>query len=155
MSIVTRFGWGAPILATLAVGALAVSYVLIGPSGGTAQQYLDGVPADVLATRGIVLSEAPAGYEPRVTADDAREAALYPNAPLREVKLANLKTVATDDMSINIRVDQVVWVLNYEPSGIRVPGGPVGTSVNKTEYSLAFVDADTGEFLFGFASGTR
>jgi hypothetical protein len=142
------------VLVAACVGATTAGILLFTVHGGFASQILQGVPTDALAAQGISLTEPPADYGPAVSPDQARHAAGFADTPVREVKLAHLNTTKATSV-VGARVDRNVWVVNFVPDGLAMPGGPPGSSPNQTRYALAFVDADTGQFIFGFASGVK
>lgn len=100
-----------------------------------------GVSPDELAANGIVLS-APRSSDHPISGDTATEKAGF-DAPVKETRLLHVQHGG---------ISRDVWVINYEPSAFPVPGGMPGrTDSGYASLALAFIDADSGEFLFGFS----
>jgi hypothetical protein len=141
-------------LLVTAAGFMALGALVLTDRSGSASQVLQGVPAEVLAAQGIAVDSVTAGYSPRVTTDQARAAAGFAGAPVQEIKLVHVRT-SQGSVGVRTSIDKNVWAVNFVPSGLPMPGSPAGSSPNKVGYAVAFVDADNGEFLFGFSAGTK
>jgi hypothetical protein len=134
---------------------VAVAAVLGNTSNGSAGELLRGVPPDAIQGQGIELTEASMSFAPSITQEAARKSAGFAGVPVREIKLVHVANDEKSPVGISMHLDNDVWAFNFEPTGLNLPGGPVGSAPNKTNYAVAFVDATTGDFLFGFASSTR
>lgn len=135
--VATSSSWGAR-------GILAVT-----PSGPT----LTTVSSATLAAEGVSLS-APSTQTPAISAaqaDSVAENSVVPNATVREHILADLTDSTKPDIA-----DRLVWVVSVmPPGGVWSVGGPGSGAPSRQPgtYMLVFVDAQTGEFLYGVSGG--
>jgi hypothetical protein len=136
---------------------LVVSGALIAvlTAQGGSPDILQGVSSDDLAAQGVVIGEPKGDAASVVGQDEAREIALKenPGTVIREVVLADLSV-----SSANPPIDTLAWAVNFEPKTVFVPrSGPYQPEPTNlggsyaTEYSVTFIDAITGEFLFSLS----
>lgn len=107
---------------------------------------VQGVPSGRLAELGVFLEATTTVETDVVDAGLAREAAGFSHLPVRETLLAVLTTELNP-------VPRLVWVVNFNPDNVDLPGGPPGSDKGSPAFMLAFVDATTGEFVMGVAEG--
>jgi hypothetical protein len=132
----------------LALGAaLSAALFMLSGSGGEPTPALQGISDRALEDAGLhvrIAPQPPGGS--LVIVNEARDAAGFPGQALRETRLGYLST------SLEPK-ERLVWIFNFDPNGISVPGGPPNSRKAPTSFAAAFVDAQTGEFIMGFASG--
>ena len=146
-SITRRHRW--TIGGLLIAGTLVALMFVLTAQGGSPPVVVDlqGVPPDALVRDNIILTKRAPGAAAKVTADQARRAAGFQDAGVREILLTHLLSTQNQP-----QIDRLVWVVNFDPPGVELPGGPLGAPHSSTPiFMLAFVDAETGEFLFGTA----
>jgi hypothetical protein len=137
----------------LSLAGLAAGFFLLAGSGSSAPPLtLEGVDFAGLQEQGIRLEAPPDGTQAKIPEDDAAKKAGFPLA-VKQVVLGRLITDLPPVM------DRVVWIVSYD-KGMPVSGGPGGTAdesaddtsarakIDSANYMLAFVDAETGEFIF-------
>jgi hypothetical protein len=144
-------GWGhgfKKAALVLIVGVFSAAVIaLLTAVGGQNDTGLLGVPGDTLTEAGIQIRLADTNsVSAEVPADSARASAGFPRQPTREIRLGYLTTTID-------KTERLVWIVNFDPSGLEFPGGPRDTGIGQTQVALAFVDATTGEFVMGFANG--
>lgn len=144
---------------TLAVVTLAFTlFFLVGAGGSASPLPLDGVDFAGLERQGINLESPPDDAPAQATIP---EVAAQKNAgvplPIKQTVLGRLITENTVP-----QYDRLVWIVSYDATSFPPPGGPApldGSAVTDdipdgttryapASYMLAFVDAQTGEFLF-------
>ncbi len=135
----------------LAGVALVTTAIGCGLSGGgdpSDEIRIEGLSAEDVREAGIAL-KVPV-EEPAFGAKHAAEVALekMPGARIRQVVL------------VHHYGDGLAWVVSFEPDSV-VPGPPSGGGFLSTDpkditvkFSLAFVDATTGEWLHGLQEAT-
>jgi len=126
-------------------------FLLAGTGGASPPLDLQGIDFAELNQQGIVLKAPPEGSQPKLRAEDAPERSGVP-LPIKHVVLGRLQTS-------NVPLyDRLVWIISYDAQSLPVPGGPLNPEESEISpiearhlpaaYMLAFVDANTGEFLF-------
>jgi hypothetical protein len=126
-----------------------------GSSAPTPPLALDGISAEDLAQFGVKLTP-PNSTSTGISRQDAERTALQvrPDLPkAKEVILAHLQ----DDHAVP-PVDRDVWVVVSDTAGIPWSGGPYGGDASERperimKWSVTFIDAQSGELVFGLASG--
>jgi hypothetical protein len=122
-------------------------FLLAGIGGSAPKLGLQGVDFAGLEHQGIRIEAAVT--QATIPAKEAPENAKIP-LPVKQIVLGRLITE-------NVPVyDRTVWIVSYDATSLPAPGGPVnddGTSgasgvYAPADYMIAFVDAETGEFLF-------
>lgn len=141
-----RVGLAGIVTVLLAAGAGLFFMVSAGNSAPLLS--LDGVDFAGLEQQGITLKAPADGAEARVKIQ-AQEAPARAGAPLpvKEVVLGQLVTSNVP------RYDRLVWIVSYS-HGLPISGVPAAIDeatvpeIEPASYRLAFIDAETGEFLF-------
>jgi hypothetical protein len=123
---------------------------------------LQGVASDLLADDGLSLYPVDASVEPAFSADAAHQDAarrfggtgsVREIVPARVVQ-SSLVPVGNQvaDGGAKPSVDQLAWVVNYEPKSAGAPWigwtGEGNPPYQPPKYHLVFLDANTGEFIF-------
>jgi len=150
-------------LASVAVLALVAGVILLGETSTAQDLDLDGVSADELRQGfGVVLEPPRPEDRASVGPERALEVARSergPDTKAREVILARIH-----EGSGRVVDGQLVWVVNLDP-GSFLPIPPLGLGAGASDvtaaaageqraaFSLIYVDAVTGEFLFGQEKG--
>ncbi len=153
LPIVPRLRWFGIVAGGL---VLAASVWLLMAQGGSSDP-LQGISAARLAEAGLTIKD-PGGAAPAVTADQARDLALSgePGASVREVVLVRLLS----DRQVP-PIDALAWAINFDPKSLPVEvGGPFhpGRQIPQgleNQYSVAFVNAATGKYLFTVSLTTQ
>lgn len=135
------------VIAVLATAGFFAGKALLGdggstPAGRLGTTALDGVDLSRLAYDGITVSAPPAGYGPQISGDDAKlvVAANYPGVTARQVLLAHIKFERGGNL------DTQAWIVNLDPTDPDVAGFGKGSGL--ITFALAFVDANSGKFLY-------
>lgn len=132
----------------IALAAIGLSVLLLYPrDGGTSPVAIDGVSQETLVDEGITISPLAVDYRPGVGSDVAEEFAnrRYPNVDICQTVLVRF-TRSISGEAVDAIVDRPVWAINLDPRDPDlIPEGIGG----ETEFVLIFVDAETGEFIFG------
>jgi hypothetical protein len=141
----------------LAVSILLMSGIaatlLLTARSGSAAVTLPGVSANDLESQGLTVTESASDYLPVISKDKAIESAGFTGIPVIDTRLVHL-TKDPNHVGPNIKVDTYVWAVLLDPSAFG-SNGPAGSAARKANYAVAFVDANTGEFLFGISAGTN
>lgn len=133
-------------------------FLLVGAGGSAPPLNLDGVDFTGLDQQGITLKSPPddAPALAKIPEIDAQKSAGVP-LPVKQTVLGRLITANTVP-----QYDRLVWIVSYDATSFPPPGGPApldgsvisddspdgNTKYAPASYMLAFVDAQTGEFLF-------
>lgn len=119
----------------------AASFLWYSREGGASELSLDGVSLDLLAEDGFTVTAPRDGYAPRVSSDDARDAARIaePDVSVKQVLLAHVRVEGTG-------IGREVWIVNLDPDDPDV--APPRPEEGAVKFVVAFVDADTGEHLY-------
>ncbi len=133
----------------VAVFGVAVSSLLLVDTGSSAPPLaIDGVDLAALQQQDIDLKAPPSDAQAKISREEAAARAGF-DLPVKEVVLSRLIS------KLPPKMDRLVWAINYDgglPIGegpAPVPGEPtVDVEFGPADYMLAFVDAETGEFLF-------
>ncbi len=135
--------------------ALVIGGLLVITAGSGSSQnvvVLDGVSPVDLGRDGITLLQPPARTTPKVSAEQAAQAArISPDDP--PVKQVLLATVV--DQTRPPAIDRVLWVVNLDVTGLKMPlYGPRGSPPDTPFlYSIVFVDPETGQQLYTISLG--
>jgi hypothetical protein len=153
----TLWRGGAAIGVAVALG-IASFVLLMNPRSGPASDELtlQGISSVDLASRGLTLKVPPAEFVPKVDKreiESSRTGEVSPlgfDLPIREIVLAQVA-----DSSVVPPIDRVLWVVNLDVTGVRMPLlGPAGSPQDTPYlYSLFFVDPETGGFVYSASAG--
>jgi hypothetical protein len=152
MHVVGLRSWRRNLFVVVAAAALVgvgLSAFLLVDTGSSAPPLaIDGVDLAALRQQDIDLKAPPSDALAKVPSEDAAAKAGL-NLPAKEVVLARLVSKGPPAL------DRLVWAVSYDgelPVGgggpAPVAGEPAGVRFEPADYMLAFVDAETGEFLF-------
>jgi hypothetical protein len=153
MHILKRKGWQiAASVSVVALVALGLNTLLSADTGSSAPPVaIEGVDLAALKQQDIDLQAPPADALATVSSEDAAAKASIA-LPVKEVVLARLVSKGPPAL------DRLVWAISYEGE-LEAGGGPApvdgessGVKFEPADYMLAFVDAETGEFLFAVQS---
>ncbi len=153
LPIVPRLRWFVAAVAVALLVAVslvaAISSLFLFDGGASADVTLQGVPPEALAEQGISLSPVDPSTAMRLSPQQAREVAEFPDAQVRQIVPARLKGDQAGKT-----LDRVVWVVSLEPGNLGLPAGPGdGTGSPVFLFYLVFIDGNTGEYLFGSGAG--
>ena len=152
-------------MAAVPVVALFAIILLIGALGGWSPPPglpLGGVSADELRENfGVVLEPPRAEDRPSVGPEEALEVAKKERGP--DTKALEVVLARIHEGSGRVADGQLVWVVNLDPDSF-FPIPPLGFSAGSADlvtpaveqraaFSLIYVDAMTGEFIFGQEKG--
>lgn len=129
------------------LGGAIVSILLSAPSGADTPEFISSDMRDSLESKGVFLSNARDDDEPFIEASAAIGVSGYAHIQVRDVKLQRL---STDNLGQPI--DKLVWAISFDPTGVVFPELPESKVHQVADYMMAFVDAHTGELIFGIAS---
>ncbi len=119
---------------------------------------LTGVPkADFDGSESsMVVEAAPADAAPGISSDAAAAGAMRATPRYQGGKIRQVALVRLTDHAQQPPTERIAWAVNFDPT--TVPGteplGPCGQDCPNTKlaYALVFIDAQTGDFVFGSES---
>ena len=140
--------WRATLLGLLLLFVALVMMLAVLEEGHPSDEsLLEGIPAEEITGGGITIDRAPQEPDLPVTRDAAVQRAVrtYPGGVPRQVVLVRLQSAGDP-------ANRVAWAINFDPStvagsppsGRDAPAGPC-----ETGYAFVFIDARTGDFIFG------
>ena len=138
--------WRAALLVLLLV-ALLFFVAVLKERTSSEKSLLAGIPTEEITGGGMTIVRAQLEPGTPVTRDAAVRQAVrtYPGGVPREVVLVYLKTAGDPNT-------RVAWAVHFDPSTVTGtppmgPGAPPGPY--EAIYAFVFIDARTGEFIFG------
>lgn len=144
-------GLGAALfIAVTATVGIAAALLQTGQGGEPPSPVvLDGIPLEEFTNNGVLLSPALPGETPALTAEAAVAKAerLFPGGAARQTLLLHVKNTAGYPPT-----DHLAWLVNFDPSTVAgsPPSGPdAPAGPYQTIYAYAFIDAESGELIFG------
>jgi hypothetical protein len=149
---------GTPYTRRLVIGTVAAVLVCCSVAGGLALAVAQTRPSDTVTLSTVSAATLAASREtltlpstnnPAVTAQQADAVAVGSmGGPVREHALANLTDTGIPGMT-----NKLVWVVSVGPPGGFSSSSPLGGQPMHGTYTLVFVDATTGNFLYASAGG--
>jgi hypothetical protein len=151
-----------------AVAVLSIVLLTATAKGGETHLELAGVSSKELKdSRGIDLFVPAEDSAPQIskeraetTGAESQVSSSDSSVKAREVVLARLV-----NNEVKPPIDRLVWVVNLDPSTVKIEqigGGPIqGTAIATPDsplvlqYSLAIIDAKTGELLYNISTATQ
>jgi hypothetical protein len=138
-------------LLALGVAAGAAVVLIAAASPDATRVTMSSISADQLAADGITLSALDARSRAAVRVDVVAA---------EKVALANVRQGAATKESVLARVqdsqlpafDHVAWVISVDGAGLIGARGPGGFDLTPAT-TVLFIDAQTGDFLFGIQDG--
>ena len=141
----------------MAAALITAATVAFLTAQGGSSDVLQGISAEDLAAQGITLEEPAQGSATAITMDRATELARgsRAGASVREVRLVRLI-----DKHRSPATDKIAWAVNFDPQTVLdepvLPYFPDRSPSSvpaqyQTQYSVAFVDPQTGEVFFSIS----
>ena len=131
------------VLASIVLfGTARFAHATLGPSIGT-------VSAGRLAESGTVLLNPFPWDHPEITQSQGEQLALR-HAPGGTVLQSVLAAVV--ETNAGAKQPRVCWVVSL-PGSLILSSGPPGSTHRRANFNLVFIDAHSGEFLYGSAGG--
>ena len=135
--------WTRFLLLVVAGATLVVAGWFLVAQGESASSSLEGISEEELAARDIKLLPPNPGQEAKISREEAEEvvASRFPSVAVKQAILGRLVQPLGG-------VDTMVWAINLDPQDKDIDSVVRGRGAT-TVWFIAFVDANTGDFLFG------